>query len=310
MDLKEMAAIKSGLASGHRTCAGCGIPPIVRTVLRSVKGPKIIVNATGCLEVCTTIYPFSSWEDPYIHSVFGNAGATASGIEAAIKYLQRQNRLSPEETPKIVVFGGDGGTYDIGLQSLSGAIERGHDFLYVCYDNEAYMNTGVQRSSATPHYAATTTTPTGRYSQGKVEVRKPLMEIIIAHRVPYAAQASVSHLLDLSNKVQKAVSIRGPKFINVLQPCPVGWKFPSSQTNNIAKLGVESRFWPLYEVVRVKDIARWSLTVQVPKAKPIREFLQPQGRFKHLFRNEEQNEVKEIQAEIDRRWQELMLKVE
>jgi len=305
MDLKSLALQPSGLAPGHRTCAGCGIPPIVRTVLRAIDGPKIVVNATGCLEVTTTIYPYSSWEVPYFHSVFGNAAASASGIDTALTFLEKKGLLPKGGKPKIIVFAGDGGTYDIGLQALSGALERGHEFLYICYDNSAYMNTGVQRSSATPKYAETTTTPLGSASIGKLEWRKPLTEIVVAHRLPYVAQASLSHLLDLATKVEEANSIRGPKFINVLQPCPTGWGFDSSQTFTLAKLAVETRFWPLYKVELIEDQLKWSITAPVANPKPVRDFLEGQSRFKHLFVPRNSQLLPELQSQVDRRWREL-----
>lgn len=309
MDLKTLSTKPSGLVSGHLTCAGCGIPQVVRTVLRSISGPKIIVNATGCLEVTTTIYPTSSWTDPYIHTAFPNAAATASGIETALNYLEKHQQFTKTPKPTVVVFAGDGGTYDIGFQALSGAIERGHNFLYVCYDNEAYMNTGVQRSSATPQYAATTTTPVDFNSPGKIQWRKLLTEIIAAHRLPYVAQASISHLTDLSAKVEKAIQLTGLKYITVLQPCTLGWRYPSEKTISYAKLAVETRFWPLFEVVLENGQPQWSLTVDVPNPKPVTDWLKGQGRFKHLFEKQNAHLLEEIQTEVDRRWQELTNKI-
>lgn len=302
MSLKDLALKPNHLSPGHRTCAGCGIPPIVRTVLRAVDRPVVVACATGCLEVTTTIYPYTSWEVPFIHSAFENAAATASGICAALDYLIKK-RTWKGEKPAVIAFAGDGGTYDIGLQSLSGAIERGHDFLYICYNNGAYMNTGVQRSSATPHGASTTTSPAGKVIPGKVQFEKPLTQIIAAHNIPYVAQASVSHLLDLANKVKKAVSIEGPKFINVLQPCTLGWRYPADMTIEIARLAVETRFWPLYEI---ESGQKPKITVNVPKPKPIEEFLKLQGRFKHLFREENKHIIGEIRKHIDREWERLM----
>src|SRR3989338_7372610 len=208
MNLKQLANKPQRFAPGHRSCSGCGFPQIVRTVLASTDNPVVVANATGCLEVTSTIYPFTSWKVPYIHSAFENAAATITGVESAYKALQKKGKLPKDKEIKFVAFGGDGGTYDIGLQSLSGALERGHDFLYVLYDNEAYMNTGVQRSSATPYGASTTTAPAGKVHQGKEEFRKDIMKIVGAHNIPYVAQASVSNLIDLTNKAQKAFSIK------------------------------------------------------------------------------------------------------
>ena len=228
---------------GHSLCAGCGIPTIVRTVLDSIPGPVVAVSATGCLEVATTRYPFTAWGVPWLHVAFENAAAVASGVEAAYRALAQRGRLSGERVT-IVVFAGDGGTYDIGLQALSGALERGHRFLYVCYDNEAYMNTGIQRSGATPFAASTTTSPVGSVGRGKAEVRKDMTAIVVAHHIPYAAQASTSHWQDLSVKVERAVAQEGPSFLNILSTCPPGWGHEARDGARLARLAVESRYAP------------------------------------------------------------------
>lgn len=303
MTLKQLALQQSCLASGHRTCQGCALPIIVRTVMRAINQPIVVSCATGCLEVTTTIYPQSSWEIPFIHSAFENASATASGIDAALKFLIKTKKLKSRETrgPEILVFGGDGGTYDIGLQSLSGAIERGHNFLYVCLDNEAYMNTGIQRSGATPKYGWTTTSPIGRKQLGKLQVRKPLTEIIAAHNIPYIAQASPSHILDLGQKVQKAIKYQGPKFINVLSPCPLGWKSDTSLSITLARLAVETKFWPLWE----KEGEEVRITVDVSEPKRLEEFLEPQGRFKHLLKKENRQYLEELREAVEDGWKRL-----
>lgn len=301
MKTKDLAKLKSPLASGHQTCAGCGIPILARTILKTVGEPVIVVGATSCFEVTTTIYPNTAWECPYIHSAFENSAATAAGIDSAIKFLKKTNQM-PDKEPTIVVFAGDGGTYDIGLQSLSGVIERGHNFLYICYDNQAYMNTGVQRSSATPLGAWTTTSEVGAKQLGNIFHRKNLTRIVAAHEVPYAAQASISHLEDLSKKVEKALAHPGPKFINVLQPCNVGWKYEPSQTVAIARLAVATRFWPLYEV----EWGRTTITVPIDTPQPVVKFLKTQGRFRHLFEPTEQTVLlTEIQTAVDDEWQRL-----
>ncbi|MDQ1283981.1 MAG: pyruvate ferredoxin oxidoreductase beta subunit [Patescibacteria group bacterium] len=281
-------------AQGHSSCAGCGFPAAVRTILGEAKTPIVVANATGCLEVTSTIYPYSAWKVPYIHSAFENAAATISGVERAYKALYRKGKIKGRI--KFIVFGGDGGTYDIGLQSLSGALERGHDFVYVCYDNGGYMNTGNQRSSATPYGAATETTPAGKESFGKMETRKNLMEIVNAHRVAYAAQANVAYLQDLKKKAKKALETEGPSFLNVFSPCQNNWKFPTSQYVNVAKLATETNFWPLYEISAIGGSAyggengKYKITHEPSQPKPIAEFLKTQGRFKHLF-NEKNNPV-------------------
>jgi pyruvate ferredoxin oxidoreductase beta subunit len=297
--LKELTQSPEKLSGGHRLCAGCGASIAVRQVLLAAGDSPVVAScATGCLEVSTTIYPYSSWRVPFIHNAFENSAATMSGVEAAFKGLQRAGKISSEKKVKFVAFGGDGGTYDIGLQSLSGAMERGHDMVYVCYDNGAYMNTGIQRSSATPMGAWATTSEVGSVQQGKPQRRKDLTSIIAAHGVPYAAQASISHWRDLTTKAQKAFEVDGPAFLNILSPCPRGWRTPSNQSIAIAKLGVQTRFWPLYEV----EDGTWRVTVNVPDPKPIEEFLKPQGRFKHLFKPENEELLKKVQAEVDHYW--------
>jgi len=290
-------------SSGHATCAGCGIPAVVRTVLGATNDPVIVSNATGCLEVTTTIYPATSWKVPYIHSVFGNAAATAAGIDAAQKALQKNGKL--KKPAKIIAFGGDGGTYDIGLQALSGALERGHDFLYVCYDNEGYMNTGGQRSGATPYGANTETAPAGSDSFGKAQQRKDLMEIVKAHGIKYLAQANVAYLPDLKRKAQKALNTPGPSFLLVLQPCTQLWKFPTSEYVAIGKLATETNFWPLYEI----EDGKYTINNVPKQPKPIEEFLKTQGRFKHLFKDANKDVLVKIQNDVNASWEKLLKKV-
>lgn len=291
-------------SAGHATCAGCGIPAIVRTVLGATDEPVIVSNATGCLEVTTTIYPSTSWKVPYIHSVFGNAAATASGIDAAQKALEKSGKL--KKPAKIIAFGGDGGTYDIGLQALSGALERGHDFLYVCYDNEGYMNTGGQRSGATPYGANTETAPIGSQSFGKAQQRKDLMEIVKAHGIKYLAQANVAYLPDLKRKAEKALKTEGPSFLLVLQPCTQLWKFPTSEYVAVGKLATETNFWPLYEI----ENGNYVINYVNKSPKPIEEFLKVQGRFKHLFKDTNKEIIAKIQADVDANLGKLQKKVD
>ncbi|MDI6777945.1 MAG: thiamine pyrophosphate-dependent enzyme [Patescibacteria group bacterium] len=290
------------MAPGHSTCAGCGIPAIARTVLAATDDPVIVVNATGCLEVTSTLYPCSAWKIPWIHSAFENGGATAAGIDGAIKALRKRGKISKEKRIQIVVFAGDGGTYDIGLQSLSGALERQHDFLYVCYDNEAYMNTGGQRSGATPYGADTETTPAGKHSFGKCEKRKDLMSIVIAHHIKYAAQANVAFLADLAKKAKKALEMEGPRFLLVLQPCTNLWKFPTSQYVNIGKLATETNFWPLWEYLDGKYKINWA----TENPKPLEEFLKTQGRFKHLSKPGGEKVIAEMKKEVEENWKRLV----
>jgi len=232
---------------------------------------------------------------------FENSAATVSGIESAFKGLKRAGKIPADKRVKFVAFGGDGGTYDIGLQSLSGAMERGHDMVYVCYDNGAYMNTGIQRSSATPKGAWATTSEVGAAQQGKQQRRKDLTQIMAAHNIPYVAQASISHWKDLTTKAEKAFAVEGPAFLNVFAPCPRGWRIPSNQSVEIAKLAVQTGFWPLYEV----EDGVFRQTVRVVNRKPVEEFLKPQGRFKHVFKPENAALLAEMQADVDRAWDQL-----
>ncbi len=276
---------------------------IVRTVLNAIEEPVVVASPTGCLEVASSRYPTTAWNVPWIHSAFENAAATISGVEAAYKALKRKGKITKKI--RFVVFGGDGGTYDIGLQALSGALERGHDFLYVVLNNEAYMNTGVQRSSATPRCANATTSPAGKVIPGKPQDRKDLTEIVVGHHVPYVAQASVSHLIDLANKVERAMQYEGPKFINVYSTCPLGWRTPWDSAINVAKLAVETCYWPLYEVVE----GVYKVTYKPKEKLPIEEWLKPQGRFRHLFRPEKREDIiRELQEAVDRHWEELLRK--
>ncbi len=304
--IKEMARNRGevpALQGGHSLCAGCGIPIVVRTVLSNIEGPVVVVSATGCLEVSTTRFPMTSWSVPWLHVAFENAAAVASGIETAHRVLVRRGEL-PDEPVTFVVFAGDGGTYDIGFQALSGALERGHRFLYVCYDNQAYMNTGVQRSSATPHFASTTTTPAGLESVGKVQERKDITAIAAAHHVPYVAQAAGCHWQDLSGKVRRATAAGGPAFINTLADCPLGWRHAPRIGARVSQLAVETRYWPLFEVVK----GRYRLTHVPPERVPIEEWLKLQGRFAHLMAPEHEAEVQKIQRRVDEDWDALVAK--
>lgn len=302
---KELAKRPNRLSPGHRLCAGCGAPIVVRQMLAAIDEPVVLANATGCLEVATTIYPYTAWQVPWMHSAFENAAATISGIETAYRSLVRQGKM-PEQNVKFIAFGGDGGTYDIGIQALSGAVERGHQFLYVCYNNEAYMNTGVQRSSATPLGADTTTSPAGKVKPGKAQMRKDLTEIMAAHHIPYVAQASPSHWNDLVTKAQKALAVEGPAFMNVLMPCRLGWAFQPQFGMQIARDAVNACYWPLYEV----EDGKYRITVTPKEKMPIAEFLQKETKFRHLFRPGNEHIIEAIQAEIDTRWETLLKRAE
>ena len=305
-NLKEIVATKPArFESGHRMCAGCGAPPVARMVMRALKPEDhaVVANATGCMEVSSCIYPYTSWSCSYIHTAFECAGATCSGVEAAYKSLKKQGKLPEDKNTKFIAFGGDGGTYDIGLQSLSGAMERGHDIVYVCYDNGAYMNTGIQRSSATPKFADTTTTPAGKVIPGKMQSRKDLTEIMASHHLPYVAQSiALNNFKDLYEKAEKAIYTEGPAFLNVLAPCPRGWGYPTEKLMEINKLAVETCYWPLYEVIDGK----YKVSYKPVKKQPIENFLKPQRRFAHMFKEGNEWMIEEFQKEVDKRWEELL----
>jgi pyruvate ferredoxin oxidoreductase beta subunit len=301
-NLKELSKRPERLVGGHRLCAGCGASIAVRQILLGTDQPVVAAVATGCLEVATTIYPYTAWNIPFIHNAFENVAATLSGAETAGRALKAKDRLPGKREPKFIAFGGDGGTYDIGLQSLSGALERGHDLVYVCYDNEAYMNTGIQRSGATPSGASTTTAPAGTQSTGKPEYRKDLTRIVAAHDVPYAAQSTIGFWKDMVSKSEKAFQTRGPAFLNVLSMCHRGWRFAPEDTIEISKLAVETCFWPLYEI----EHGQYRLNYRPEKKLPITAWMKPQGRFKHLFSGENAPVIADIQQEVDQRWAQLL----
>lgn len=283
---------KEYLAPGHRGCAGCGATMAVRLVLKALGSNTVAVSATGCLEVITTPYPETSWEIPWIHVAFENASAVASGVEEALK-------SQGKDDVNIVVFGGDGGTTDIGMQSLSGAMERQQNIIYVCYDNEAYMNTGIQRSSSTPFGASTTTTPAGTQSFGETKPKKNMAMIMAAHGIPYVATACASYPQDLMNKVKKAAQTKGPSYIHILQPCATGWGYDPSKTVKLGKLAVESNAWILYEI----DHGKINITQKPANKIPVVDYLSQQKRFRHL----DEKHIQIIQDFVDQQSKELGL---
>ena len=288
-DLRASQPRFQGLTAGHRACLGCGEALAARLVTEAAGPDVAVANATGCLEVFTTPYPESSWRLPWLHSVFGNAGAIAAGMEAAYK---KQGK-----TTKVIAMAGDGGTFDIGFQALSGMLERGHNVLFVCYDNEAYMNTGVQRSGSTPHAATTTTSPAGVARMGKRHMKKDIVTIIAAHRIPYAATASVAYVSDLRRKVRHALEVEGPSFLHIHAPCPLGWGHDGAATIEVARLAVQTGLFPLLEM------ERGELTAVMPirKPRPVRDYLVLQNRFRHLFGADPraQVELEHLQALAD-----------
>ncbi|MEM0365628.1 MAG: thiamine pyrophosphate-dependent enzyme [Acidilobaceae archaeon] len=279
-------------APGHGLCAGCTASTIIRHLLKIAGRNTIIVNATGCVEVSTTMYPYTSWRVPWLHVAFENAAAAASGIEAAFKAMARKGLIDPERNINIIVLAGDGGTYDIGLQALSGMLERGHRVTYILYDNEAYMNTGIQRSGATPLHSWTTTTPIGKVFKGKVQVKKPIADIVAAHRIQYVATANIAYPIDMDQKIAKGLQVNGPSFIHILQPCPTGWRFDPRYGIKIGRLAVETAMWINWEL----EENQFRVTTRVPKRKHVRNYIQLQGRFRGLS----EEEINEIQLYVDR----------
>ncbi|MBR3360513.1 MAG: pyruvate ferredoxin oxidoreductase [Lachnospiraceae bacterium] len=304
-NLKEEMSKKERFEAGHRLCAGCGAGIVCRAMMRAVdpEDQAVICNATSCLEVSSFQYPYTAWHDSYIHSAFENAAATAAGVESAYVALKRRGKI--DKNCKIIAIGGDGGTYDIGFQSLSGAMERGHDFTYFCYDNEAYMNTGTQRSSATPRFASATTTPSGIESVGKKQNQKDLTQIMVAHGSPYVAQTTmIGTFQDFHEKAHKAIYTEGPTFVNVLTPCPRGWQYSPEILPQICKTAVDTCIWPLYEV----EEGEYHLTYKPKNKLPVEEFMKLQGRFKHCFAPGNEWTIEEAQKYVDRKWEELLEK--
>jgi pyruvate ferredoxin oxidoreductase beta subunit len=307
--LKTLVRNEAGtppLRGGHALCQGCGIPIVVRTILDTIETPVVVVNATGCLGVATTRYPTTAWNIPWLHVAFENAAAVASGVESAYRALGRRGALPQEDPVTFVALAGDGGTYDIGLQALSGALERGHRFLFVCYDNEAYMNTGVQRSGATPLGARTTTSGVGADAWGKAQQRKDMTAIAVAHHIPYVAQAAASHWHDLSEKAERAARADGPAFINVLTNCPVGWGHEPRLALDVLNAAVDSCYWPLYEVVG----GRYRITYVPEDIRPLSDWLRPQARFAHLLEPEAAPLLERIEERVARDWEELRRRAE
>ena len=304
-NLKKESCKPERFVGGHRLCAGCGAGVAVRGVLRAVNEEDHTVSgvATSCLEVSSFLYPFSAWNDSYIHSAFENVAATISGAEASYQSLKRRGKT--KKTCKFIAFGGDGGSYDIGFQSLSGAMEREHDMVYVCYDNEAYMNTGIQRSSATPKFAEVATAPVGTKIPGKMQHKKDLTACMVAHNIPYAAQTTfVGSFKDLHEKSYKAHYTPGAAFLNILAPCPRGWRYPPEELMEICKLAVDTCVWPLYEVIE----GEWKLSYEPKKKLPVVDYLKVQGRFSHMFEKGAEWMIDEFQAFTDRQWEALLKK--
>ncbi len=300
--VKELSQKQDIFCAGHRACAGCAPAITMRQVTLAADTNLVTGLSTGCMEVVSTIYPYTAWRSSFIHNAFENVAATISGVEAAYRSLKRKGKLDAEY--RFMAMGGDGGTYDIGLQSLSGAMERGHRMLYICYDNQGYMNTGIQRSSSTPFGAATSTTPAGVKIPGKQNFQKNLTEILVAHELPYVAQANIGYHRDLLKKVEKALATDGPTFINVLASCHRGWRINPEDSLVYSKLAVDTRLWPLFEV----ENGTYKLSRKPKEKLPIEDWLKGQGRFTHMLKPENEDMVKKFQDYVDKKWERLLWK--
>jgi pyruvate ferredoxin oxidoreductase beta subunit len=306
--IKDIAEKPDLFLSGHRACAGCGPAVVLRMIMKATRGPTIVTEATGCMEVVSSIYPYTSWGVPWLHTAFETAASNASGIEAALKIMKKKGRIGQEHVD-VIAFAGDGGTYDIGIQALSGAVERGHDFLFVLYDNEAYMNTGIQRSGGTPHGAATTTSPAGSVVPGKLEYKKPIANIMVAHDMPYVATASPYYWKDMLTKVRKGLEVEGPAFLHVFAPCPRGWRSDPAKSMEYSKLAVETCVFPVWESVNGKcqlSTPSKLIALAPQRKKPVADYLQGQGRFRHMFKPQNKKLLEEVQRITDERWEHIL----
>ena len=307
---KDVAEKPELFMSGHRACAGCVPATVLRLIMKATRGPTIVTNATGCMEVSSTIYPYTSWAVPWLHTAFETAGANAAGIETALKILRKKGRIKDEKVD-VIALAGDGGTYDIGIQALSGAVERGHDFLYVLYDNEAYMNTGIQRSGGTPYGASTTTSQAGTVVPGKLEGKKPIADIMVAHDMPYVATASPYYWKDLITKVRKGIEVNGPAFLHAFAPCPRGWRSDPARSIELSRLAVETCIFPLWEAVNGEyqlSTPSKLFALAPQKKKPVKDYLELQGRFRHLFSPKFGKMFNDFQSLTDSKWNRLLIK--
>lgn len=296
-NLKEFSTSADRFEGANLLCPGCAHSIIVREVLNATNDDLVLSAATGCLEVCTAVYPYTSWDASWIHIGFENSATAVTGAEAMYKALKRKGRLlQPDRNPKFVAFGGDGATYDIGFQWLSGAFERGHDFMYVALDNEVYANTGGQSSGSTPIGASTTTAPAGRVSYGEKRLKKDLVGIMAAHGAPYVAQVAPNKWKDMTKKIQTGLKTEGPVFINAMSACTTEWKFDPADTIAVSDLATDSLVFPLYEIINGREL---NITYRPKNIISVRDYMGAQGRFKHLFKPENEYIIDEWQKRVD-----------
>ena len=299
-NLKTFSTAAERFEGSHLLCPGCAHSIIVREVLNATNDNLVVSASTGCLEVCTAIYPHTSWDCSWIHIGFENSSTAMAGVETMNKALRNKGRISADTPqPKFVTFGGDGSTYDIGFQWISGCFERGHDFMYVCLDNEVYANTGGQRSSSTPIGSSTTTAPAGSHSYGEKRQKKDIISIMAAHGSPYVAQVAPNKWKDMVKKIQRGFDTKGPVFINAMSACTTEWKFAPNQTIEVSDLAVDSLVFPLYEIIDGREL---NITYRPKNIVPVRDYLGAQPRFKHLFKPEYEYLIEEWQKRIDERW--------
>ena len=299
-NLKEFSTSADRFEGANLLCPGCAHSIIVREVLNATNDDLVLAASTGCLEVCTAVYPYTSWDASWIHIGFENSSTAVSGAEAMYKALKRKGRLpQPDRTPKFVAFAGDGASYDIGFQWISGCFERGHDIMYVVLDNEVYANTGGQRSSSTPVGSSTTTAPAGRVSYGEKKEKKDMMSIMAAHHAPYVAQVAPNKWKDMVKKIQRGFNTEGPVFINAVSPCTTEWKFDPADTMMLTDLSTDSLVFPLYEIIDNKEL---NITYRPKNVIPVVDYLGAQGRFKHLFKPENKHILDGWQKRVDDNW--------
>ena len=307
-NLKEFSTSADRFEGANLLCPGCAHSIIVREVLNATNDDLVLAASTGCLEVCTAVYPYTSWDASWIHIGFENGSTAVAGAEAMYKALKNKGRLKqPERTPKFVAFGGDGATYDIGFQWISGCFERGHDMMYVCLDNEVYANTGGQRSSSTPIGSSTTTAPAGRVSYGEKMKKKDMVAIMAAHGAPYVAQVAPNKWKDMVKKIQTGFQTEGPVYINAMSACTTEWKFAPEDTIAVSDLATDSLVFPLYEIVNGRQL---NITYRPKNIIPVRDYLGAQGRFKHLFKPEYAHILEGWQKQIDADWEYLQRREE